>query len=84
MDHQNERLGEFGKKLAKIGSFRIHALFITLGLLAGLPLQVVVAWRGANPGPIELLLRIVLVFASLTVAGVVFFWLILRTKVDSE
>lgn len=84
MDPPNEKLVEFGKKIAKMGSFRFHALFVMLGVLAGLPLQVVVAWRGTEPGPVELLLRVLLVFACLSVAMAILFWLILRTKVDHE
>jgi hypothetical protein len=82
MQQPPEKFVEFGKKLAKFGPLRFQFLIIAVGVLGGIPLQMVVSWRGTEPGPIELVLRAILVFSSLGVGLAVVFWLVHRTKVD--
>ena len=64
--------------LIRAGSVRITFWFLVMGVVAGIPLWVVVAWRGTEPGPVELILRGVLVFCSLGVGIVTFLWMIAR------
>jgi hypothetical protein len=64
--------------LVRAGSVRITAWFVAIGLAAGIPLWVVVALRGTEPGPVEILLRGVLAFCSFGAGIVAFLWMIAR------
>ena len=66
------------ERIARIGLVRVSLWFLGLGLLACIPGGIVVAWRGDQPGPLEIALRLLLGFVSFSTAMIVFVILIAR------
>jgi drug/metabolite transporter (DMT)-like permease len=64
--------------LLRAGGFRLCIWFLLIGLIACIPLWVVVAWRGTEPGPVELLLRGLLGFCSFGIGIIAYLWIIAR------
>jgi hypothetical protein len=64
--------------LVRAGSFWITTGLLIVGIAGGIPLWLVVAWRGTEPGPVELVLRGALVACSLGAGIVTFLFLIAR------
>ncbi|MCI0360951.1 MAG: hypothetical protein L0211_20930 [Planctomycetaceae bacterium] len=64
--------------LIRAGSVRITFWFVVIAIAACIPLWAVVAWRGTEPGPMEILLRGVLALCSFAAGIVTFLWMIAR------
>jgi hypothetical protein len=64
--------------LVRAGSFRLKLWFILIALAACMPVGIVVAWRGNEPGPVELLLRGLLALCSFGVGMMAYLWIIAR------
>lgn len=64
--------------LIRAGGRGVTMLFIATGLAACVPIWIVVALRGTEPGPVELFLRGTLAFASFATGIAAFLWIIAR------
>jgi hypothetical protein len=64
--------------IRRIGVLRVACWFVAINLPIALVLSIIFAWRGSQPGTLELVVRGVLALALFGAGMVLFVWMIQR------